>query len=110
EIDRGMIGHVEEQDLRGADQQHSLDARRVWGKSAVEIEIEHVPQGADAAQHGAGELAHQRAVAVRKRRQARMLIRALELAVERTAAAQYIVEDVGGNAARGKTRDLRGSC
>ena len=105
-----MIGHVEEQDLRGADQQYGFDARRIGGKSAVEIKIEHVPQGADAAQYGRGKLAHQRAVAIRECGKARVLIRAFELAIERAAAAQHVVEDVGGNATRSKTRNLCGSC
>ena len=60
------------------------------------------------AQHGRDQLAHQRAVAVGERREARMRLGAVELAVERPVAAQHVVEDVGGDAARGETGNFRG--
>ena len=65
-------------------------------------------QRADAAQHGRDELAHQRAVAVGERRKPRMRFGAVELGVERAMAAQHVVEDVGGDAARGETGNFRG--
>ena len=66
-----------------------------------------MPQRADAAQHGRDQLAHQRAVAVGERGKPRMLLGAVELAVERTAAAQHVVEDVGRDAAGGEAGQLR---
>ena len=36
QIDGGVIGHVEPENLRGADQQRGLDPRRVGGKTVVE--------------------------------------------------------------------------
>ena len=68
---------------------------------------QQMAQRADPAQHGRDQLAHQRAVAIGKRREARMRLRAVELAVERPVAAQHVVEDVGGNASCGETGDLR---
>ena len=65
-------------------------------------------QGADAAQHRRHELAHQRTVAVGERREPPMRFGAVELGVERAMAAQHIVEDVGGDAARGETGNFRG--
>jgi hypothetical protein len=37
-----------------------------------------------------------------------MRFRSVQLGVERTTAAQHIVEDVGGDAARRETRNFRG--
>ncbi len=45
QIDRGMIGHVEPQDLHGADQQNGFGARRLGGKSLVEIAAKQMTQG-----------------------------------------------------------------
>ena len=104
-----MIRHVEEQDLRGADQQHGLDARRVGGKSALEELAEQMAQRAEPAQHGRDELAHQRAVAVGERREARMRS-ASSSPIERPLAAQHVVEDVGGDAAGGETGHFRRRC
>ena len=103
-----MVGHVEKQDLRGSDQQHGFDARRILGKAGVEELPQQMAQRADAAQHGGDELAHQRAVALGERRKPRMRIRAVELGVERTMAAQHIVQDVGGDATGGEAGNFRG--
>ena len=49
-IDRRMIGHVEEQDLCGADQQRRLHARHLLRRTAFEQEAEEMAQGAEAPQ------------------------------------------------------------
>src|SRR2546423_15558834 len=67
-----------------------------------------MPQRADAAQHGRDQLAHQRAVAGGEPRQPRMLLGAVQLGIERAMAAQYVVEDVGGDAARREAGNLCG--
>jgi len=45
-IDRGMVGHFEPENLRGADQQNGLRARRIGGKSLFQETGEQITQGA----------------------------------------------------------------
>src|SRR4051812_44410961 len=103
-----MIRHVEKENLRSADQQHGLDARRIVRKSALEEFLEEMPQRADTAQHGRDQLADQRAVTICERGEAGMRLGALKLRVERTPPAQHIVEDISGDAACGQSRNLGG--
>ena len=107
QIDRGMIGHFEPEDLRGADQQDGFDARRVGGKTLVEKSAEQVAQGAEPPQHGRDEPAHQRAVAVGERGQAGMGGLAGQLLVERGLPPQDAVENVGGDPSGGEAGDFR---
>ena len=107
QIDRGMIGHFEPEDLRGADQQDGFGARRVGGKALVEKSAEQMAQGAEPPQHGGGEPAHQRAVAVGERGQAGMRVFAGQLLVERDAPPQNAVENVGGDSSGGEAGDFR---
>ena len=65
-------------------------------------------QGAEPAQHGGDDAAHQRAVALGELRQAGQGVPAVELLVERPAAAQHAVEDLGGDAARRQARAADG--
>ncbi len=102
EIDRGVVGHLEPEDLHGADQQYGFDARRIARETLVEIAAEQMAQRAEPAQRGGGEPPHQRAVAFGQRRQARMGALAGELFVERDAPPQHAVENVGGDPARAK--------
>ena len=68
--------------MRRADHQHSFDPRRIGGKPTFEKHAEQVAQGSQPPQHGRDELAHQGAVAVGERREARMGV-SVELAIER---------------------------
>jgi len=86
--------------LRGADQQHRFDPRRIRGKPAFEKPAEQVAQRSEAPLHGRDQLAHQGAVTVGERGQPRMCI-GVELAIERPLAAQYIFQNVGCDAAGG---------
>ena len=63
-IDRGVIGHVEKKDLRGADQQRAFDPRRAVREAAVEQAGEQMAQRAEPADHGCDDGANQRAVAL----------------------------------------------
>ncbi len=107
QIDRGMIGHLEPEDLRGADQQDGFHARRVGRKAFVEKSAEQVAQGAEPPQHGGGEPAHQRAVAVGEPREAGMGGLAGQLLVERDLPPQDAVENVGGDPSGGEAGDFR---
>ena len=107
EVDRRMVRNVHEQDLRGADQQRGLDARRIDGESALEEFAHDVAQRAEAAQRGRGEHAGEGAVAVGERGQARM---PFKLQIERAPAAQHAVDYIGGDAAGGKTGHFRWRC
>ncbi len=106
EVDGGMVGHVEPENLRRADQQRRLHPRRVAGNAALEAKAEQVAQGAEPAQDRRGECADERAVAIGQRREPRGGV--LELDVERTPAAEHAVEDVGGDPARGEPRRFKG--
>ena len=64
QIDRGMIGHVHPEDLRRADQQRALRARRVGRNAAVEQPRQHMAQRSQPPQNGRHQPPHQRAVAV----------------------------------------------
>ena len=67
QIDGGMVGHVEEQDLRGADQQDVFDLRRRRRQALFKQRREQMPQGAEPAQHRRDDGPHQRAVALGQR-------------------------------------------
>ena len=107
QIDRGMIGHFEPEDLRGADQQNGFHTRRLGRKALVEKSAEQVPQGAEPPQHGGGEPAHQSAVAVGERGEAGMRGLAGQLLVERDLPPQDAVENVGGDPSGGEAGDFR---
>jgi hypothetical protein len=62
---------------------------------------------AKAPQNRRSQPARQRAVAVGKRGKARMGVLAGEKFVERDAAPQHAVEDVGGDSSGGKAGDFR---
>ena len=68
-------------------------------------------QGAEPAQHGRDQPAHQRTVAVGERGDAGVDAFAGELLVERDSAPQNAVEDVGGDSTGGEAGDFRlGRC
>ena len=105
-IDGGVIGHVEKQDLRGAEKQRGLDARRLRRQAAFEQRPMQMAQGAEPAQHGRDQRARERAVAILERGE---LARRVEQLVERAAAAQHAVEDIGGDAAHGEAGHVVGA-
>ena len=106
-IDRGMVGHIEPEDLRRAGQEDELDARRLGRKALVEQLPEFVPQRAEPAQHGRDKPAHQCAVAVGERGQGGMCAFAGELFVERNSTAQHSFENVDGDLTGGEAGDIR---
>ena len=103
EIDRGMIRHVEKKNLRGSDQQRAFDARRLRRQAAIEKEAEHMPQRAEPAQHDADQGAGERAVAILERGEF-----AVEQFVERAAAAQHAVDNIGRDPADREAGHLGG--
>ena len=48
-LDRGVVGHLEPQDLRRADQQDGFDSRRIGRKSLLQKTAKHVAQRAQPA-------------------------------------------------------------
>ena len=64
QIDRGVVGHVHPEDLRGADQQRALRARRVGRNAAIEQPRQQMAERAEPAQDGRHQPPHQRAVAI----------------------------------------------
>jgi hypothetical protein len=52
-----MVGHIEPQDLRRADEQRHFHPRRFRGHSAVEQPAEQVAQRPEPAQHGHDQMA-----------------------------------------------------
>ena len=102
EIDGGVVGHVEQQNLRRAEKERGLDPRRLLRRAAIEEEAEEMAQRAEPAQHGRDQRPRQRAVALRQAGQRGARGGAVELIVERAAAAQHAVENVGGEAPGGE--------
>jgi hypothetical protein len=100
QIDRGMIGHVHPQDLRGTDQQRALRARCVGRDAAIEQPRQHVAKRAEPPQNRRHQPPHQGAVAIGKILQARMRAGAVELVIERTPLVQHAVENIGCNPPR----------
>ena len=97
QIDRGVIGNIHPEDLRGADQERALRARRVGRNAAIEQSRQQMAERAEPPQNRRHQPPHQRAVAVGKRFQGRMRARAVELVVERAVLVQDAVENVGGD-------------
>ena len=71
-IDGGMIGHVEEKNLRRADQERGLGARRLLRQATLDEEADQMAQRAKPPQYRSDQTPHQSAVAVRERDQAGM--------------------------------------
>ncbi len=103
-IDRGVVGHVEKQDLRGADQQRAFDPRRAVGKTAFEQAGEQMTQRAEPAHDGRDDGAHQRAVALVLER---IEVAGFKLLVERPLAPQHALDDVRGDAPGGEAGGWR---
>jgi hypothetical protein len=97
QIDRGVIGHVHPEDLRGADQKRALRARRIGRNAAIEQPRQQMAERTEPPQNRRHQPPHQRAVAIGKSFQRRMRARAVELFVERAMLVQDAVQNVGGN-------------
>ena len=97
-----MVGHVEQENLRRAEKERGLDPRRLLRRAAIEEKTEEMAQRAEPAQHGRDQRPRQRAVALRQGGQRGACGGALELIVERAAAAQHGVKNVGGEATGGE--------
>ncbi len=107
EIDGGMVGHIEKQDLRRTDKQRGLDPRRLRRQTAFEQNAEQMTQGAEPAQHRRDDGAGERAVALFERIKLGCTV---EQIVERVPPAQHAVDDVGGDAADGEARHVLRVC
>ena len=99
-----MIGHIEKENLRRADQQHGLDARRLRWQTAVEKQSDKMPQRSEPAQHGCDQRPRQRAVALVERGKTGCSPRigAVEKLVERPMPAQHAIDDIGGDVPDGQ--------
>ncbi len=102
QIDGGVIGHIEQKDLRRAEQQGGLDPRRVGRKTALEHRPKQMPQRSESSQDRRHQPPRQRAVAVLKAGKVRMRMRAVELLVERAPPPQHAFQYLGGDAAGGE--------
>ena len=99
QIDGGVIRHVEEQDLRGADQQEVFDLRRRFRQPAFEQYREQMPQ----VPSRRSTVATMVRTSARSRSGSAPRSPRFELFVERALAAQHAVENVGRDGARGET-------
>ena len=90
-----MIGDVEEQDLRGTNQQRGLEPRCIRRQAAFQEAREQMTQRAEPAHHGCDDRPHQGAVALLER----VELASFELFVERPLAAQHSVDQAGRDAA-----------
>ena len=110
QVDRGVIGHVHPENLRGADQERALRTRRIGGNAAVQQPGQHVPQRSQPPKDGRHQPPHQGAVAVGQRLQPGMGGGAVELVVERAALVQHAVENIRRDPPRRETGHLGGRC
>ncbi len=110
QIDGGVIGHIHPENLRGADQQRALRARRIGRNAAVEQPRQHMTERAEPPQNRRHQTPHQRAVAIGQRLQAGMGAGAIELVVEGTVFMQHAVENVGGDPPRRETGHFGRNC
>jgi len=107
QVDGCMVGNLEPKNLSRPEQEDGLGARRVRGKSLFEKSPNQMAKCAKAPQNRRSQPARQRAVAVGKCGKARMGVFAGEKLVERDAAPQHAVEDIGGDSSGGKAGDFR---
>ena len=110
QVDRGVIGHVHPENLRGADQERALRARRVGRNAAVEQPRQHMAQRAQPPQDGRHQPPHQGAVAIGERLQSGMGGGAVELVVERAALVQHAVQNIRRDPPRREAGHLGGRC
>ena len=103
EIDGGMIGHIHPENLRGADQQRALRARRIGRDAAIEQARQQMTERAEPPQDRRHQPPHQRAVAIGERLQSGMRACAVELVVEGAMLVQHAVENVGRDPPRRET-------
>ncbi len=94
QIDGGVVGHVHPENLRSADQQRALRARRVGRDAAIEQARQHMTKRAEPPQDRRHQAPHQGAVAIGKRLQPGMSAAAVKLVVEGTVLVQDAVENV----------------
>ena len=105
QIDGGMVGDLQKEDLRCAKEQRCLHERRLRGRTPFQKKRDEMAQRAEPAQHRRGERPRERAVALGKRGKAEGSgTGAVQHPIERTAPTQHAVDDVGGYAPGRKAR------
>jgi hypothetical protein len=102
EIDGGMVGHVEEEDLRRADQERGLDTRRFLRQAALEQQADEMAQRAEPPHHPRHPRAPHSPIARGQGCERGVRFAAVQLLVERAVAAEHAVDDVGGDAPDGE--------
>ena len=103
EIDGGVIGNVHPEDLRRANQERALRARRIGRNAAIEQPRQQMAERPEPAQDRRHQPAHQRAVAVGKCLESRVGARAVKLVVEGAVLVQDAVQNVSGDPPRRET-------
>ena len=102
-IDRGVVRHIEKQNLCGAEQERGLDTRRMHRQPALDEQADEMAQASEPAQHGADQCARQRPVALFKRRQcAATGVRLVKQFIEPAALPQHALDDIRSSEARGE--------
>ena len=105
-----MIGHVHPENLRGADQQRALRARRIGRDAAIEQPRQHMAERAEPPQNRRHQAPHQGAVAIGQRLQSGMRGGAVELVVERAMLVQYAVKNIRCDPPRRETWHFGWQC
>jgi len=109
EVDGGMAGNVEPQDLGGADEQDDFHSRRRCWQAALEQSCEQVSQSTEPSQDSCADGARKRPVAIGQFEQPGVRLAVLELLVERPAPAEHVLDKVSGRAA-GQQSCVVGQC
>ncbi len=102
QIDSGVVGHIEKQDLRGANQQHDFDPSCLRRQAAIEKKPDQMAQRAQPAQRGRSQRADERPIAIGETGKPGIAAGAIELLIERTMLPQHGVKNVGRNTPGGK--------
>ena len=110
EVDRGAVGDVEEQDLRGSDVQHMRKLMRIGRQRPLEPPRDQPRNRAAIPQRRRQDRAHQRPVAHLERAEVGMAVVMVGEPVERRACVDDRGEQLCRRLARRQPRDLRRRC
>ena len=100
EIDRGVVGQVEKQDLRRRGDEDPLERSGPSRQSLEHMQRQRLADGAEAAHGDHGDRARQRAVARVEPGEARIRLGGGEALVERPLKCQRVGDRLGGGEAR----------
>ena len=97
-----MVGDIEKQNLRRANEQRGFHPRHLLRQAAFETKPDEMAERAEPAQHGGHQRPGERAIAVREGCESGIGLGVFELLIERAAPPQYAIDNVRRYAADGE--------